>query len=55
MRNEFDSLYSLISSYADTLSIAEIKLDNFFPIAQFLIPNFHQPFAWILIEIVEDY
>ena len=40
----FGSLCSLISSHVDILPIAETKLDYSFPNAQFLIPNFHQPF-----------
>ena len=44
IRNKFGSLCSLISSHVDILSIAETKLDYSFPNAQFLIPNFHQPF-----------
>ena len=45
IRNKFCSLCSLISSHVDILSIAETKLDYFFSNAQFLIPNFHQPFC----------
>ena len=44
IRNKFGSLCSLISSHVDILSITETKLDYSFPNAQFLIPNFHQPF-----------
>ena len=44
IRNKFRSLCSFISSNVDILSIAETKLDYSFPNAQFLIPNFHQPF-----------
>ena len=44
VRNKFGSLYSLISSHVDILSIAEAKLDYSFPNTQFLTPNFHQPF-----------
>ena len=44
IRNKFRSLCSLISSHVDILSIAETKLDYSFPNAQFLIPNFCQPF-----------
>ena len=43
-RNKFGSLCSLTLSRVDILSIAETKLDYLFPNAQFLIPNFHQPF-----------
>ena len=45
IRNKFVSLYSLISSHVDILSIAETKLDYSFANAQFLILNFHQPFC----------
>ena len=34
----------MISSRFNILPIAETKLDYSFPNAQFLIPNFHQPF-----------
>ena len=44
VHNKFSSLCSLISSHVDILSIAETKLDYSFANAQFLIPNFHQPF-----------
>ena len=44
IRNKFGSFCSLISSHADTLPIAETKLDYSYPNAQFLIPNFHQSF-----------
>ena len=44
IRNKFGSLCSLVSSHVDTLSIAETKLDYFFPNSQFLIPNFHLTF-----------
>ena len=44
VRNKFGSICSLIPSHVDILSIAETKLDYSFPNAQFLIPNFHQPF-----------
>ena len=44
IRNKFGSLCSLTLSRVDILSIAETKLDYLFPNAQFLIPNFHQPF-----------
>ena len=44
IRNKFGSLCNLTLSRVDILSIAETKLDYFFPNAQFLIPNFHQPF-----------
>ena len=44
IRNKFRSLCSLISSHVDILSIAETKLDYSFHNAQFLIPNFRQPF-----------
>ena len=44
IRNKFGSLCSLTSLRVDILSIAETKLDYSFPNAQFLIPNFCQPF-----------
>ena len=44
IRNKFGSFCSLISSHVDILSTAETKLNYSFPNAQFLIPNFHQPF-----------
>ena len=45
VHDKFGSLCSLISSHVDILSIAETKLEYSFPNAQFLIPNFHQPFS----------
>ena len=45
IRDKFGSLCNLISSHADVLLTAEIKLDYSFPNAQCLIPNFHQPFC----------
>ena len=44
VRNKFGSLWSLISSHVDILSIAKTKLDYSLPNAQFLILNFHQLF-----------
>ena len=44
IRNKFGNLCSLISSHNGILSTGETKLDYSFPNAQFLIPNFHQPF-----------
>ena len=53
IRNKFGTLCSLILSHVDILSIAETKLDYSFPNAQFLIST--NRFAWILVEIVENY
>ena len=55
VRNKFCSLFSLVSSHIDILSIVETILDYSFPNAQFLIPNFHQPFHMDISRNVEDY
>ena len=55
IRNKFGSLFSLVSSHIDTLSIAETILDYSFPNAQFLIPNFYQSFHMDISRNVEDY
>ena len=44
IRNKSGNLCGLISSHKGILSTGETKLDYSFPNAQFLIPNFHQPF-----------
>ena len=45
VRNKSGNLCDLISSHKGILSTGETKLDYSFPNAQFLIPNFHQPFC----------
>ena len=55
IRNKFDSFCNLISLFVDIFSVAEAKVNNFFPNAQLLIPSFIQNFAWILVEVAQDY
>ena len=52
---KFGSLFSLVSSHTDILSIAETILDYSFPNAQFLMPNFYQSFHMDISRNVEDY
>ena len=44
MCNTFSGITSLVFEQVDILIVAEIKLDNSFPTAQFLMPGFHKPF-----------
>ena len=50
IRNKFDRFCNLISLFVDIFSVAEAKVNNFF-----LIPRFIQNFAWILVEVAQDY
>ena len=42
LRNKFENLCDIVGNNVDALSIAETKLDSSFPIAQFLLPGFHE-------------
>ena len=44
IRNKFDALKSIISSYIDILFITETKLDESFPHQQFAIRGYKHPF-----------
>ena len=55
IHNKFGSLFSLVSSHIDVLSIAETILDYSFPNAPFQIPNFHLTFHMDISRNVEDY
>ena len=44
LRNKFDLLADLVKSKIDILLISETKLDESFPLANFLIPGFSPPF-----------
>ena len=43
IRNEFELLFSLVSSNIDLLLISETKIDNTFPVSQFCIPGYSVP------------
>ena len=44
IRNKIEQLGSLVSKNVDILIVAETKLDDTFPIGQFLLPGFKVPF-----------
>ena len=44
IRNKFDALGALVSSYFDILSVAETKLDSSFPNSQFNLEGFKSPY-----------
>ena len=44
IRNKFDNLKSIINENVDILCIAETKIDESFPTAQFIIPGYHKPY-----------
>ena len=44
IRNKFDNLKLIIDAHVDILCVAEIKIDNSFPIAQFSWPKYHKPY-----------
>ena len=46
IRNKFDDLKNLISRKVDILAISETKLDNSFPINQFIIDGFCNPYRF---------
>ena len=44
LKNKFDALRSIVQGKVDILLISETKIDEFFPITQFLIPGYGTPF-----------
>ena len=44
IRNKFEELISQVKGTVDVLRISETKIDNSFPIANFLINGFSQPY-----------
>ena len=44
LANQFDQLREIFLKYINILVIAETKLDDTFPNAQFLVPGFSKPF-----------
>ena len=44
IRKKFDDLKIIINENADILCIAETKIDESFPTAQFLLPGYHKPY-----------
>ena len=44
VRNKFDQLQEIILKYIGVLIITETKLDDTFPNAHFLVPEFSKPF-----------
>ena len=44
IRNKFDDLKLIVNEYLDILCIAETKIDESFPTAQFLLPGYHKPY-----------
>ena len=43
MRNKYTDLQPIINGNVDIVSIAETKLDAFFPSAQFTLEGYHIP------------
>ena len=44
IRNKFDNLKLIIDQNVDILCIAETKIDESFPTAQFILPGYHKPY-----------
>ena len=44
VRNKFDSLVNITNNNIDILMISETKLDSSFPVGQFLIHEFSEPY-----------
>ena len=44
LRNQFESLVQQVSGNIDILMVSETKLDNSFPVSQFLVDGFTPPF-----------
>ena len=44
IRNKFEELITQVKGTADVLMISETKIDDSFPIANFLIDGFNQPY-----------
>ena len=57
IRNKFETLVSLVTSDIDILTISETKIDESFPLSQFMIDGFSMPYrrdrnthgGWILV------
>ena len=47
-RNKFDALAEQVKGSADILMVSETKLEDSFPVGQFLIDDFQQPFSFDL-------
>ena len=62
IRNKFESLKEIVSTYVDILFICETKLDSSFPRAQFHIHGFGEPYRFnrngkgggILLYVLDD-
>ena len=48
IRKKFDDLKLIINENVDILRIAETKIDESFPTAQFLLPGHHKPYRFDL-------
>ena len=46
LRNKFDLFSEQIKGHIDVLMVSETKLDDTFPVGQFLIEGFHSPFRF---------
>ena len=44
VRNKFDSLVNITNNNTDIIMISETKLDSSFPVGQFLIHEFSEPY-----------
>ena len=44
IRKSFDDLKLIINENVDILCIAETKIDESFPTAQFFLPGYHKPY-----------
>ena len=44
IRNKFDDLKLIIDENVDILCIAETKIDESFPTAQFILPGYHKSY-----------
>ena len=44
IRNKFDNVKLIIDEHVDILCVAEAKIDNSFPTAQFSWPGYHKPY-----------
>ena len=50
MRNKFSDLQEVFNGNFDIVSIAETKIDAFFPSAQFVLDGYHQPYCMDVTE-----
>ena len=44
IRNEFETLVSLVTSDVNILTVSETKMDESFPLSQFVIDGFSMPY-----------